>query len=515
MKKSVIFKSEWFWLGLILLVGAFLRFYKLREWQFFNYDQARDYLIVKKIILDGKFTLVGPTVLTPGVFLPPFYYYSLIFPLWLFGFHLIGPDIYTALLGILAVGIFFLLVKDLFGSRAAILASLVFGFNPYLIQASRHAWNPNTIYLFTTIFALSFERFFLKKKSYYLVFASFSFSWALNLHYTIIVFLPILIFLFYKEIKRNPVSRYFWVSLITFLFFVFPIALFEFRHNFPNLKGVFAFVSNQFNHNNIPGAFLWERMKLMLVDYIKTPLVLLFGLNQNQNLSVNIFHTLLFDKVNLLLETKTVIGFLAIAGTALFFINGVRNKSKNGNILLLFLVFGFTIRLVFPPTSFYFYHYTFLFPFIFLVLGFIFAELIKQNKNLAIVLAIFMTALPLYGSSLKNEVKDENFFLPSVKVIAQDAGRENVAVVANLSDIARWDHNGLEYRYFLESVYKLPLVGWEASDYKSANVLYLIDEGELKDPLKLGGMEMEAFKPVKIEKDWKIGTGQKIYKLTN
>lgn len=546
MKKiSNFWRKENFWLFLCFGIAAFLRLYKLSEWQFFTYDRARDYLIVKKIILDQKFTLVGPTVLAPGVFLPPFYYYSLIFPLWLSNFHLIGPDIYTALLGIFAVVIFFLLVKDLFGKEPAILSSLVFSLNPYLIQASRHAWNPNTIYLFSTIFALSFERFFLKKKSYYLIFASFSFSWALNLHYTVIVFLPILIFLFYKEVKRNLLSRYFWVSLATFLFLVFPIVLFEFRHNFPNLKGVFGFITNQVGYG--------ERMKLMLVDYIKMPLVLLFGLNQNQNLSVNIFHTLLFDKVSLLLEIKTVIGLMAIVGVAFFFIirarenlgrkpedeaimysrrrraqsvtnatgvspcvfiNGVRKKSKSFNILLLFLFFGFTIRLVFPPTSFYFYHYTFFFPFIFLLLGFIFAKIVKQNKNLAIVLAIFMSALPLYGSSLKNEVKNEKYFLPSVKVIAQDAGREKVAVAANLSDIARWDHNGLEYRYFLESVYKFPLAGWEAGDYKSANVLYLIDEGELKDPLKLGGMEMEAFKPVKIEKVWEIETGQKVYKMT-
>ncbi|MBU2577794.1 hypothetical protein KKA69_03070 [Patescibacteria group bacterium] len=40
-------KKEWFWLGLILVIGAFLRLYKLEEWQYFSYDQARDYLIVR------------------------------------------------------------------------------------------------------------------------------------------------------------------------------------------------------------------------------------------------------------------------------------------------------------------------------------------------------------------------------------------------------------------------------------------------------------------------------------
>jgi len=51
-------------------------------------------------------------------------------------------------------------------------------------------------------------------------------------------------------------------------------------------------------------------------------------------------------------------------------------------------------------------------------------------------------------------------------------------------------------------------------DYQQARVLYLVDEGDLKEPLKLGGMEMEAFAPKKIDKVWQVGTGQKIYKMT-
>jgi len=91
-----LLRYEWFWLSIVVFLGAFLRFWKIGEWQYFTYDQARDYLIVKKAVVDHKFTLVGPTVLAPGVYLPPFYYYSLIPFLLLFKFHLFGPDLYLA-----------------------------------------------------------------------------------------------------------------------------------------------------------------------------------------------------------------------------------------------------------------------------------------------------------------------------------------------------------------------------------------------------------------------------------
>ena len=124
--------------------------------------------------------------------------------------------------------------------------------------------------------------------------------------------------------------------------------------------------------------------------------------------------------------------------------------------------------------------------------------------------------MPLFPDGLKTEIRAEDYFLPSVKVIAQDfSQKDRVAVAANLAESNRWEKNGIEYRYFLESLYKLPISGSELNDYRQANVLYLIDEGELKDPLKMGGMEMETFSPVKIEKVWEVETGQKIYKLTN
>lgn len=521
MKKiKYLLHNEYFWLGLILALGAFLRLWQIEPLQYFTYDQARDYLIIKKMIVDGKFTLVGPTVLTPGVFLPPFYYYSLIPFLWLFNFRLIGPDLYTAFLGIGAILVFYLLVKDLFGKNSALLSSLIFSANPYLIQVSRHAWNPNTIYFYTLLFALAFERYILKKRNIYLVVAAFCFSWTLNLHYTVSAFIPLLSFLYFRELKTNKLSKYFLISAAVFVLFVSPIFLFEIRHNFPNTKGVLNFLIKQDARGN-PQSFVVSKLKPMIFDYLKMPLILISGIHQNMNLTVNPSHILLFDKVDIqknfgyaVPAFKLTIAVLVVAGTIiLLFLNGKKDCKKSLVIILGFIFCGFTIRLIFPPTSFYFYHYTFLLPFIFLLIAFTLKKIQNISLKLAVLTAAILSVLPMLDFSLKNEVKNEAYFLPACEIIASDSGDGLIAIAASIADNSRWEKNGLEYRYFLETKYKLPLKGWDIGDYKEAEVLYFIDEKGTEDPLTFGGMEMESFAPEKIVDFWEVKTGQKIYKL--
>ncbi|MBU2577795.1 glycosyltransferase family 39 protein [Patescibacteria group bacterium] len=477
------------------------------------------------MLVDHKFTLVGPTVLAPGVYLPPFYYYSLIPFLWLFKFHLIGPDIYTALLGIASIGLFYLLAKDLFGIKPALISSLIFSLNPYLIQVSRHAWNPNTIYFFTLLFSLSFERYLAGKKGSYLLLAPFSLAWAINLHLTVLVFIPLLVFLFAKEFYKKKNTKQLFFPILVFIFFVSPIFIFEIRHNFPNTKGVLFFLRNQ--GANVSLSWLaGQRILNVLADWVKMPLMLFSGLNQAENLTINPSHILLFDKVSLLKnlmnlwgKTKLVFFFLILAAV-LFCQIKLWKTAKRATIkfILLFLVSGFAIRLFFPPGSFYFYHYTFLFPYPFLAVASFFGYILKKNKPwlkiASVLLVIVFCFLALFPEKIIAERRGEKYFLPVCALIDKDFTSGKIVIAANLIDQSRWDHNALEYRYFLEAFYRLPLGNWEEEDYRQADVLYLIDEGELKEPLKLKGMEMEAFGPVKIEKTWEAETGQKIYKMT-
>lgn len=513
-------KSEWFWLLLILLAGAFFRFWKIQAWQHLTYDQSRDYIILERILLNHKFTLVGPTVsIAPGFFLPPFYYYSLLPFLWLSGFHIIGPDIYTAILGMASIVVFYFLAKDFFGIFPALIASFAFAINPYLVQTSRHAWNPNTLFFYSSLFLLSFEKYIFKRQRKWFLLAGFSLGWAIGLHLTAIVFLPLFLYLFYREVKEkaSPLITVGGVFLFGVIFL--PLVFFDFRHSFPISRAGLSYLKTQ-NTSSVSEASFLARIKEGAVDTIKMPVVLFSGLFQKENLTIRPSNITPFNRVRLLtvvdyLEKIKI--FLALFLWLVSFIWAVLEKKGKGRIIVAFFLCGLLIRLCFPSSLFYFYYYLAVFPIAFLFLAFLLEKFQskRQLRTLGFLAIVFLAIFSLPPQGLLVDSKPESYFLPTCEAIAVDFPKEKkVAVAGNVADTSRWEHNGLEYRYFLEAIYRLPLGDWEASDYKEADVLYFIDEGDVKDPLKFGGMEVEAFKPAKIEKKWEVETGQKIYKMT-
>lgn len=509
-----LFKNQWFWLGLIVLIGAILRFWNITSWQHLTYDQSRDYIILKRILIDHKLTLVGPTVsIAPGFFLPPFYYYSLLPFIYLFNFHIVGPDVYTAILGVLSIIVFYFLSRDFFGIFPSLVATFAYAVNSYLTQTSRHAWNPNTIFLYSILFFLSFEKYILKKQRKWFVLTGFSLGWAIGLHLTAVVFLPLFAYLLFLEIKNRLFNSWTVGGILLFLVIFFPLAVFDIKHNFPITKAGVAYINGSGSKSSGERSFL-IRLKEMAVDSYKMPAVLLSGTFQKENMTVRPSNITAFSLVNIFSKinsAKAILIWLSLFLWSCSLLSVLFTKSKTSKMLIAFLMFGLLIRLCFPSSLFYFYYYLLLFPVIFLFL----ANLVncKQCKITFSVLIIVLSSASWFINGFYIDPKPEKYFLPVSEIIAKDSNGSHVSVANNVGDKTRWEHNGLEYRYFSEAIYHLKSENWEASDYKTADALYFIDEGEVKEPLKFGGMEVEAFKPVKIEKMWQVETGQKIYKM--
>jgi len=528
--KNKIFTDKREVLFLILVIGlaTFFRLWHLADTQFFTYDQARDFIIIKRILIDHKLTLLGPTVLIPGVYLPPFYYYSLTPFLFLFKFHLIGADFYTALLGIGAVFVFYLLVKNIFDRMTAFLASLVFATLPLLVSASRHAWNPNSIHFFSLLLIFFIWKFLKERRWGWFYGSCAVLSWSLNLHLTMLVFIPLLIGVFLWGMKRT--KKFFSkliFSILSFFFFLFPLGLFEYRHGFSITHNVLIFLRESLTGSS----FSLETLKFFLLDIFKVPLFVLTGHLLSGIESVNPSSIILFDQLTIFnfhlplwesfyfwLSLILVVLILIFVIYLLLFKKLIYDK-KGFYLILICFILGIGLRLIIPSKSLYFYQYTFLFPIVLLL----FANLIfvlfrlKRGRILAFVLVSLLMIFNFWDFfHLPLSQRDESFFQPAGEIIAGDFfnnGPYNYVVIANSSDPQRWDHNGLEYRYLLESRFKLPISGWEAGDYQQAEVLYLVDEGNLKEPLKLGGLEMESFSPQKITDKWQAENGLKIYKM--
>ncbi|EKD67760.1 MAG: hypothetical protein ACD_48C00233G0002, partial [uncultured bacterium] len=74
----------------ILVLAAYLRLYRIADYMTFLGDEGRDVLIVKRMIVDHKFTLLGPTASVGGFFMGPIYYYFMLPFLWAWNLNPVG-----------------------------------------------------------------------------------------------------------------------------------------------------------------------------------------------------------------------------------------------------------------------------------------------------------------------------------------------------------------------------------------------------------------------------------------
>src|SRR3990167_2499786 len=220
---------------LILIAAASIRFYRLPEYLQFLGDQGRDLLVVKDMIVNHKFTLLGPTASVGGFYTGPIYYYFMLPFLWLSNLHPVGSAVMAVLFGLATIVLVYYFVKDLAGEKAGLISALLMAVSPKMIDISRFSWNPNPVPFFSLagIYAL-YKRW---------VFVSgICLGILVQLHYIDLVFGPILglalVFMFkLKDLVKQIllVSAGFIVGNSMFL-------LFELRHGFPNTKSVVEFI---------------------------------------------------------------------------------------------------------------------------------------------------------------------------------------------------------------------------------------------------------------------------------
>ena len=118
----------------ILIVGTYLRLWRIADYMTFLGDEGRDVLVVKRMIVDHKFTLLGPTASVGGFFLGPIYYYFMVPALWISGLNPVGPAIMVALFGVATIFLVYVLGKTFFDKKAGLIAAALFALSPVVIN---------------------------------------------------------------------------------------------------------------------------------------------------------------------------------------------------------------------------------------------------------------------------------------------------------------------------------------------------------------------------------------------
>ncbi|MEK7533242.1 MAG: glycosyltransferase family 39 protein [Patescibacteria group bacterium] len=229
-------------LCVILLLGAYLRLYRISEYMTFLGDEGRDMLVIKRMIVDHTFTLLGPTASVGGFFLGPIYYYFMLPFVWASGLNPAGAAVMVALFGIGTIYLVYRLGRDICDQWVGLTAAALYSVSPLVIAYSRSSWNPNLVPFFSTLLVLLLWHSVAKKNPNLLFWVGVVLGIGLQLHYLFLFLFPVVGIWYLVYGRSVGWFKYYLLGVIGFIIGYGPFLAFELRHGFPNTISIINFL---------------------------------------------------------------------------------------------------------------------------------------------------------------------------------------------------------------------------------------------------------------------------------
>lgn len=373
--KNKLDKRYFFFIVLIFLLFASLRFYNLDKRIIFDWDQENYSYAIKNVIQKGDFTLIGPRVVNDrGFFLGPYFTYLLL-PFYLANnLHPTALIYFIILYNILFFSISLYALNRLFGLSHAIAFLFLWSTNYLLVQYGIIPWNPLLTPLGIIFIWLILYNLYIKNSLGSWILLGLILGFFMNMHFQFIFLIFFsLVFLFSNSKRKTLVTiKNIGILVLSFAIVFIPLVLFDLRHDFLNLKLFFNFFTT--NSDNQPYDLnVWQEAFtnfLQPLIYLRSPLALVF------------FYSLIF----------------------FIFIYLYRHKEK----FLKYFYFSSLLLWIIVPLFFSFYgkrsseyYFIFLYPFIMIaIIDFIYS--IRQNF-LIFPIAILIIAINFRGLKLQLE----------------------------------------------------------------------------------------------------------------
>lgn len=224
---------------LIITVAAlFFAFYRLPEHYGFEFDQERDYNVVRDIVVNKNFTLIGPRVVSSaGFFLGPYYYYLNIPFFILFRGEPVFAAYFTGLINITVTFLIYLFLKKETNNRLLSLVTALF----WISMANKSSWNVSFVPLLYLSFLYLFTALLDRWRFRDLVLLTLVFSFSLHFHVQMVFLAPLW---FFALLRHKLSGRQWFILASSFLISFTPLLAFDLRHNFINLNALSRFITS-------------------------------------------------------------------------------------------------------------------------------------------------------------------------------------------------------------------------------------------------------------------------------
>jgi len=496
-------KKEAIILGVILLVGAFLRLYRIGDYMTFLGDEGRDAIIIRRLWTDLDPILIGPGTSIGNMYLGPLYYYFVAPFLLLFNFSPVGPSVEIALLGVLTIFLVWAIAREWFGKIAAFVAAGFYAIAPTVIIYSRSSWNPNIMPFFSLLSVYAIWKVWIEKKYNWLLILGITFSFILQSHYLGLILTPMFAiywFLSFIKTKKGSDMRGDLINksvkgMAIFTFLMSPLVIFDARHGWMNLNALKKFFLER---QTTVSAKPWNAFPEMwpLAKEITTSLLAA----RTESIGVLIAFVLVVLTLWVVGRWKSI------------------SASRRFAYIMIFSWLGLAfVGLGIYKQEIYDHYYGFFFTAPFLLLGAYVEEIVrcfkKYEKIFVFTLLLFLVALNIKNSPIKSP---PNMQLQRAEKVAekiiQEAGEEkfNVAVIAE-----RNYEDG--YQYFLEKEgARVVEIDAQRVDETITEQLFAICElpYEKCQPVTNPKAQVANFGWSKIEEEWEVA-GVTLFKLVH
>ncbi|MFN4212737.1 MAG: ArnT family glycosyltransferase [Microgenomates group bacterium] len=463
-----------------LIFGIFLRFYKLNGFVTFLGDQGRDAIILKRMITLEHLPAIGAPTSIGQVYLGPFYYYFIAPWLLFFKFNPVGPAFGVALFSSFYLLINYLIVRELFDKKTALVSTIFLTFSSTLIELSRFSWNPNLLPLFTLLTIYFLIKSLKTNRWYFFALTGAFLSFVIQLHYLALFLIPAVTIIYISYLIKNlknikKITFNFSLLTFNFLFFSSPLVIFDLRHQFLNTKNFIKLFQQS-------GSNLTTKINNFLDSFYFLNFYS-FHINLNKLLIYILLLFLIVSYITLLKQKTNINYFLLFFLTTIFFLSFYSGQKHPH-------YFGVLYPLYYIIVSYF--------------LTFTFDSLLGKILTILFIFGLIFLNFQKYPY-FKNPPNNQIQFAEKIaKKIYKNISKKKFTVTALPEK-----YSDSTYRYFLELWKKRPI---EKDSLEKADELFVVCEKECSTIIGNPQWDIAYFAPNKIIGEWKVDN-VKIYKL--
>ncbi|NTU73514.1 hypothetical protein HGB07_05100 [Candidatus Roizmanbacteria bacterium] len=266
-------RRYWCWIVfvLIVMVGMYLRFWRIESTGGYGWDQARDAWKVRDVLM-GQFVLNGPRTGVGHFHLGPLWYYIEAPFYFISNYDPIGAQYANILVNLFNFIALFWVTRRVFGNGTALFTTGIYTMSRYLVEINRTPWNVSPIPGVAVLIFYGIYQVVFYKKYRWIPMVAFLTGLFSHLHFAVVFLPPIIALSFLAAKDKKKVFLYSLLSLPLFLIWLIPIALFDLQS-----KGADSNLFQSFLHDYWVGIHLQFFLHRLNDAFVQFQTVLLLG----------------------------------------------------------------------------------------------------------------------------------------------------------------------------------------------------------------------------------------------